>query len=85
MKDQANTSTFEKTKRPISGYIMVFLCLSIMGYSIYQVITFREALYILSFIFGLFMITGTILINPNTSQKKQDDDLYSKAQYTESA
>lgn len=68
MKDQANSSTFEKTKRPISGYIMVFLCLSIMGYSIYQVITFREALYILSFIFGLFMITGTILINPNTAK-----------------
>ena len=68
MKDQANTPTFEKTKRPISGYIKVFLCLSIMGYSIYQVITFREALYILSFIFGLFMITGTILINPNTAK-----------------
>lgn len=68
MKDQTKNSKFEKTKRPISGYIMVFLCLSIMGYSIYQVITFRDALYILSFVIGLFMITGTILINPNTAK-----------------
>lgn len=68
MKDQNKNSKFEKTKRPISGYIMVFLCLSIMGYSIYQVITFRDALYILSFVIGLFMITGTILINPNTAK-----------------
>tara|TARA_B100001093_G_scaffold520472_1_gene616371 strand:- start:11880 stop:12752 length:873 start_codon:yes stop_codon:yes gene_type:complete len=68
MKVQAKNSKFEKTKRPISGYIMVFLCLSIMGYSIYQVITFRDSLYVLSFVFGLFMITGTILINPNTAK-----------------
>ena len=57
----------EKLHKPMSGYVMLFLSLSIIGGSIYFLIAFKSFLMLLPAIFFTFLLFGLFVVNPNVS------------------
>lgn len=57
----------ETTARPISGYLMIALALALIIGSIITVIALRNPIPIAGLIFGIFLLPGFFIVNPNQS------------------
>jgi regulator of protease activity HflC (stomatin/prohibitin superfamily) len=57
----------EKSYSPMSGYLMLFLCLLGAGFSVFAIIKFGWFLMLLPGVFFLFLLLGLFVVNPNVS------------------
>ena len=57
----------EKTFKPLSGYLMLFLSLAVIGASVYVLIAFQIFLMLIPAIVFLFLLVGLFVVNPNVS------------------
>ena len=57
----------ETAARPMSGYLMIALALILMIGSIITVIAMRNPIPIAGLIFGIFLLPGFFIVNPNQS------------------
>lgn len=58
----------EKTVVPINGYVMLFVTLILILGSVGAIIAIRSPLFAFALVFGLFLLPGFVMVNPNGSR-----------------
>lgn len=57
----------EKNYSPMSGYLMLFISLAVVGLTIYSIVAFQWFLMLIPGILSLILLLGLFVVNPNVS------------------